>query len=295
MSRDSIQAYLNEIGRYPLLTKAQEIHLGTQVQALIVILEKDESTYTSEDRIAIKIGNRAKAKFIKCNLRLVVNVARKYVRQCNTLDFMDLIQEGNFGLVRAIEKFDPTRGYAFSTYAYWWIRQAIQRAIQANDCCIRLPVGVYESVHKVKRAIEDLSKRLGREPTVQEIAQEIDAKVEDVRSAIEAPRMLVSLDKVIGDHEGSGAIIDVIEDTKNSNSIEDAELRTNIADVYMAIENYLDEQSRFVILERSKDPPTTWRELAAIMKIPKTRLQAIEKEGLQRCALLISLKSKIDM
>lgn len=294
MSRDSTQAYLNEIGRYPLLTKAQEIYLGTQVQALILILERDESTYTDQDRIAIKMGERAKAKFIKCNLRLVVNVARKYVRQCKTLDFMDLIQEGNFGLVRAIEKFDPTRGYAFSTYAYWWIRQSIQRSIQTNDCCIKLPVGVFESIHRTSRAIEELSKELGREPTIQEISEKIKVKADDVRCALEAPRMMISLDKMIGEGESGGTIIDVIEDTKNSNSIEDAELRTNISDAYMAINTYLDEQTRFVILERSKSPPTTWRELAAITKISKTKLQAMEQEGLQRCALLLSLKNKIE-
>lgn len=294
MSRDSTQSYLNEIGRYPLLTKAQEISLGTQIQALIIILEKNESEYTSEDAIAVKIGKRAKTKFINCNLRLVVNVARKYVGHCKTLDFMDLVQEGNIGLVRAIEKFDPTRGYAFSTYAYWWIRQAIQRAIQTSDSCIRLPVGVYESIGKVARGIEGLSKELGREPTLDEIAERTGVKLEDVKNAIEAPRMLISLDKMVGDHEAGGSIVDFIEDAKNSNSIEDAEERTNLTDAYMAIDNYLDQQTRFIILERSKDPPTTWRELAAITKIPKGRLQLIEQEGLQRCALLLSLKSRIE-
>jgi RNA polymerase sigma factor (sigma-70 family) len=294
MSRDSIQAYLNEIGRYPLLTKSQEIYLGTQVQTLIFILTKEESTYTDQDRNAIRIGKRAKTKFINCNLRLVVNVARKYVRHCKTLDFMDLVQEGNIGLVRAIEKFDPTRGYAFSTYAYWWIRQAIQRAIQTNDCCIRLPAGIHESIHRITKAIEHLSKKLGRQPTLQEIASEINVRVEDVKSAMEVPRTLFSLDKIIGDHDTSGTIIDIIQDTKNSNLVEDAELRTNISDIYMAIDNYLDEQTRFVVLERSKDPPTTWKELSIMTSISKAKLQIMEKEGLRRCALLLSLKNKIE-
>lgn len=293
MSRDSIQAYLNEIARYPLLSKAQEIYLGNQVQELVLIESRDESTYTHEDRVAIRLGKRAKTKFINCNLRLVVNVARKYVRQCKTLDFMDLIQEGNIGLVRAIEKFDPTRGYAFSTYAYWWIRQAIQRSIQTNDCCIRIPVGIYEAVHKVSKGIEQLSKELGRDPTLQEISEMTGIRIDDIRLAMEVPRMMVSLDKMIGDGESGVTVIDAIEDKKNTNSIEDAEMRTNVSDIYTAIDNYLDEQARFVIMERSKDPPTPWKELSKMTKIPKVRLQVIEQEGLSRCALLISLKNKI--
>lgn len=295
MSRDSIQAYLNEIGRYPLLTKAQEVSLGTQIQAWIAIQEKEESTHTDEDKKIARIGKRAKSKFINCNLRLVVNVARKYVRHCRTLDFMDLIQEGNLGLVRAIEKFDPTRGYAFSTYAYWWIRQSIQRSIQTNDCCIRLPIGIHESIHKVTKIVEQLSKTLGREPTLQEIAQEANIKIDDVKNALEAPRMLISLDKIIGDQDAGNTIVEMIQDTKNSNLIEDAENRINIADAYMAIDHYLDEQTKFIILERSKDPPTTWKQLSVITKISKGKLQTMEKEGLRRCALLLAIKNRIEI
>lgn len=293
MSRDSIQAYLNEIGRYPLLTKAQEISLGTQIQAWIAIQEKEESAHTSEDIKVARIGKRAKSKFINCNLRLVVNVARKYARYCKTLDFMDLIQEGNLGLVRAIEKFDPTRGYAFSTYAYWWIRQSIQRSIQTNDCCIRLPIGVHESIYKATKAVEKLSKQLGRDPTVQEIAEEAGIKIDDVKNALNAPRTLISLDKPVGDHDARGSMVELIEDTKNSNPIEDIENKINLADAYMAIDSYLDEQTKFVILERSKDPPTTWKQLSAVTGLSKGRLQAIEREGLQRCVLLLSIKNKI--
>jgi RNA polymerase primary sigma factor len=295
MSRDSIQAYLNEIGRYPLLTKAQEVSLGAQIQLWISIQDKEESDYTIEDRKIAKIGMRAKAKFINCNLRLVVNVARKYIRHCRTLDFMDLIQEGNLGLVRAIEKFDPTRGYAFSTYAYWWIRQSIQRSIQTNDCCIRLPIGVHDSVHKIKKTAELLSKKIGREPTLVEIAEEINMKVAEVKSVLDAPMTLMSLDKSIGEDETGGAMVDAIPDTRNSNTLEDAEVRINIEDAYMAIDRYLDEQTKFIVLERSKDPPTTWRELCKTTNMTKSKLQAIEKEGLRRCALLLSIRKKIEV
>lgn len=294
MSRDSTQAYLNEIGRYPLLTKAQEVSLGTQIQLWISIQNKDESEYTAEDRKIVRTGRRAKAKFINCNLRLVVNVARKYVRHCKTLDFMDLIQEGNLGLVRAIEKFDPTRGYAFSTYAYWWIRQSIQRSIQTNDCCIRLPIGVHDSAHKIKKTAELLSKRLGREPTLLEIAEEANMKVAEVKSVLDAPMTLMSLDKSVGEEDAGNTMVDIIPDTKNSNTLEDAETRINISDAYMAIDRYLDEQTKFIVLERSKDPPTTWRELCETTKMTKSKLQTIEKEGLRRCALLLSIKKKME-
>jgi len=293
MSRDSIQAYLNEIGRYPLLTKAQEVSLGVQIQAWIAIGEKEE--YTDEERKIQRIGMRAKAKFISCNLRLVVNVARKYVRFCNTLDFMDLIQEGNLGLVRAIEKFDPTRGYAFSTYAYWWIRQSIQRSIQTNDYCIRLPIGIHEAMHKIKKISELLTKELGREPTLQEVAIRANIKMDDVKTALNAPKMVISLDKAVGNEEGHSAIVDLIPDDKSSNTIEDAEVRINTADAYMAIDRYLDEQAKYVILERSKDPPTSWKELASITGVSKTKLQVIEKEGLRRCALLLAIKNRIEV
>ena len=293
MSKDSVQDYLNEIGRYPLLTKAQEVHLGTQVQTLIEILEREESTYTQKDIIAIKIGRKAKLKFVNCNLRLVVNIARKYSNYCKTLDFMDLIQEGNIGLVRAIEKFDPTRGYAFSTYAYWWIRQAIQRSIQTSDSCIKLPIGIHESIGKIGKSIEELIRELKREPTLEEIAERTGVKLENIKNAIDAPVTIVSLDKMVGDGDASGSIIDFIEDTKNSNSIEDAERRINLTDAYMAIDNYLDEQTKFIILERNKEPPTTWKQLSKITKISKTKLRLIEQEGLNRCALLLSLKNKI--
>lgn len=295
MSRDSTQSYLNEIGRYPLLTKAQEVSLGIQIQAWMKVQEKDRSEYTDEDKRTERIGMRAKEKFIKCNLRLVVNVARKYTRHCKSLDLMDLIQEGNFGLVRAIEKFDPTRGYAFSTYAYWWIRQSIQRSIQTSDYMIRLPIGIHESLFRIKRAVETLTQKLGREPTVQEIADEAKIRIEDITTAIESPQSVSSLDKIVKENEGnSGQLIDVVADEKNSNTIEDAAFRINVADAYAAIDSYLDEKTKFVILERSKDPPTTWRVLSDELKTSKAKLQLMEKEGLKRCALLLAVKNKLE-
>jgi RNA polymerase primary sigma factor len=295
MARDATQAYLNEIGRYPLLTKAQEVILGTQVQAWMKIKDKDESEYTEEERRIAKIGRRARDKFIKCNLRLVVNVARKYVPRCNSLDLMDLVQEGNVGLARAVEKFDPTRGYAMSTYAYWWIRQAIQRSMQFSDATIRLPIGIHESVIKITKTTERLAKELGREPTLEEISIEVEIEIPEIKAILDAPRASTSLDRQANESESSSPLIELISDSKHSNTIEDAEQRIAIEDAYAAIESYLDETTQYVIFERMKDPPTPWREICTATNMTRGRLQLMEKAGLQRCALLLRIKNRFDL
>jgi RNA polymerase nonessential primary-like sigma factor len=295
MARDTIQAYLNEIGRYPLLTKAQEVMLGTQVQAWIAIQDKGKENYSEEDLRIEKIGIRARAKFINCNLRLVVNIARKYTRLAKTLDFMDLIQEGNIGLARAVEKFDPTRGYAMSTYAYWWIRQAIQRAMQATDSTIRLPIGTYDALHQIRRTGERLSQELKREPTLTEISDEVGMDVEDIRKLLDAPRNAFSLDKKCTDQDDSSAIIDVVPDPHNSNTIDDAEERINIETLYRALDEFVDEQTKYIILERHRDRPTPWSDLSQATGLSKGKLQIMERRGIQKCALLLSVKNKLNL
>lgn len=295
MARDATQSYLNEIGRYPLLTKGQEILLGTQIQAWMAIREKDEDQYTDEEKKIARIGRRARDKFIKCNLRLVVNIARKYVPRCSSLDLMDLVQEGNLGLARAVEKFDPTRGYAMSTYAYWWIRQAIQRSMQFADLAIRLPIGIHEASIKIARTVEAFSKEFGREPSVFEISEKSGLSAEEIRITLTAPKALISLDKQCEDSETSSTLIDVISDNQHSNTIEDTEQKINLEDIHYAIDNYLDEITRFVILERMKDPPSTWKEICDKTNLNRSRLQLIEKAGLQRCAMLLKVKNRLDL
>ena len=293
MTRDATQSYLNEIGRYPLLTKAQEVMLGTQVQAWMTIKDKDESTYTEEEKKIARIGKRAREKFIKCNLRLVVNIARRYTNRCTTLDLMDLVQEGNVGLARAVEKFDPTRGYAMSTYAYWWIRQSIQRSMQCIDLTIRLPIGIHDTTFKIRKTIEEFSKQFGREPTLDELADYSALTVEEIRIATNAPRAMTSLDKKANESEDSSPLIEIIADEKNSNTIEDAENRANIEDAYAAIEMYLDEITKMVVLERAKDPPTPWKDICEATGLSRGRLQKIEQNGLSRCALLLKVRKEL--
>jgi len=295
MAIDTVQAYLNEIGRYPLLTKTQEVMLGTQVQAWINIQDKDESEYTEKERRIAKNGKKAKDKFIKCNLRLVVNVARKYASRCSSLDLMDLVQEGTIGLVRAVEKFDPTRGYAMSTYAYWWIRQAIQRSMQCSDSAIRIPIKIHETNTKISKAIESLVQETGAQPTIEEISEKTGLKIEEIKHAISVPRANISLDKKAADSEDNSLLIDLIPDSKYSNTIIDAETRINIENAHTAIDNYLDETVKFIILERLKSPPTPWKEIAKATNLSYAKVQLMEKSGLERCSLLIRLKKGLDV
>jgi len=293
MARDAIQSYLNEIGRYPLLTKAQEVMLGTQIQAWMLIKDKDRLSYTEDEKKIARAGARAREKFIKCNLRLVVNIARKYTNRCNSLDLMDLVQEGNVGLARAVEKFDPTRGYAMSTYAYWWIRQAIQRAMQCADLTIRLPIGVHDATFKINKAVEQLTKQLGREPSFTEISEASDLSIDEIKNALMAPRASSSLDKQANEKECSSFLIELIADERNSNTLENVHDQSLVADIYTAIETYLDEMTKFVVLERIKDPPTPWKEICEMTGLSRGRLQKIEQNGINRCAMILRVKKDL--
>lgn len=217
-SMDTVRTYLHEIGRVPLLTREQEIVLGKQVQQMMVVLEAKEQLEEQLQRQAtdeewaekaklsveelhrtIKVGRRAKQKMIEANLRLVVAIAKKY--QKRNMDFLDLIQEGTLGLERGVEKFDPTRGYKFSTYAYWWIRQAITRAIAQQGRTIRLPIHITEKLNKIKRVQRDLFQQLGRNPTPGEIAHALELEPAQIREYLLMARHPISLDLRVGDNQ----------------------------------------------------------------------------------------------
>ncbi len=220
---DLVRSYLRDIGRVPLLSHEQEITLGRQVQELMA-LEEIESEL--EMRLGVKpnfeqlseaadlpsallrrrlhAGRRAKERMVAANLRLVVSVAKKYTKR--NMELLDLIQEGTIGLVRGVEKFDPTRGYKFSTYAYWWIRQGITRAIAEKSRTIRLPIHITETLNKLKKGQRELSQELGRTPTVTELAQAVELPEEEVKDLLCRARQPVSLETKVGDGEDTELI-----------------------------------------------------------------------------------------
>ena len=184
MSNNSISSYLKEIGRTPLLSAEEEVKLANQVQAMLPLLEQE--TVTPEEQQIILQGKRAKQKITQANLRLVVSIAKKY--QNRGLSLLDLIQEGSIGLMRATEKFDPTKGYKFSTYSYWWIRQAMTRAIANQGRTIRLPIHITQELNKIRKVTRQLSQNLGRKPTELEIAEELGLELTKLRSLTQAAR-----------------------------------------------------------------------------------------------------------
>lgn len=215
---DMVRTYLHEIGRIPLLSHEQEIVLGKQVQHMMQLIEVKEKQEAQLDRSIsdqewadlvqldpqeldriVKQGQRAKQKMIEANLRLVVAIAKKY--QKRNMEFLDLIQEGTLGLERGVEKFDPMRGYKFSTYAYWWIRQAITRAIAQQGRTIRLPIHITEKLNKIKKIQRELSQQLGRSATPTEIAEALDLKPAQIREYLTLSRQPVSLDLRVGDNQ----------------------------------------------------------------------------------------------
>jgi RNA polymerase nonessential primary-like sigma factor len=214
---DLVRSYLRDIGRVPLLTHEQEITLGRQVQELMQIEElgqelsmRSGGSEPSSEQLAeaagitpqqlkrrLTAGRRAKERMVAANLRLVVSVAKKYTKR--NMELLDLIQEGTIGLVRGVEKFDPTRGYKFSTYAYWWIRQGITRAIAEKSRTIRLPIHITETLNKLKKGQRELSQDLGRTPTITELAGYLELPEEEVKDLLCRARLPVSLETKVGD------------------------------------------------------------------------------------------------
>ena len=222
-SGDSVRSYLRDIGRIPLLEHAEEILLGRKVQRLMEIkdLEKEMEVQSQADLAGIlgittlelkrqlREGTKAKDKMVTANLRLVVSVAKKYTKR--NMELLDIIQEGTIGLVRGVEKFDPSRGYKFSTYAYWWIRQGITRAIAEKSRAIRLPIHVTENLNKLKKAQRELSQINGEMPNVFQLAEYLDFTVDEIKDLMCKARQPTSLEIKIGENRDT-ALIDLLED-----------------------------------------------------------------------------------
>ena len=222
LSGDSVRSYLRDIGRIPLLEHDEEILLGRQVQRLMELKEMKESLSLDNEGLAealevpikqirreLRDGEKAKEKMVTANLRLVVSVAKKYTKR--NMELLDIIQEGTIGLVRGVEKFDPGRGYKFSTYAYWWIRQGITRAIAEKSRAIRLPIHVTENLNKLKKAQRELSQLKGEMPNVAELSEYLGLTVDEIKDLMCKARQPTSLEIKIGENRDT-ALIDLLED-----------------------------------------------------------------------------------
>jgi len=263
-SLDSLRLYLREIGKVPLLTADQEVSLAKRIE------RGDE---------------RAKQHMIEANLRLVVSIAKGYLGR--GLTFLDLIQEGSLGLIRAVEKFDHRKGFKFSTYATWWIRQAVTRAIADKARTIRIPVHMVEKLNKVVHIERQLVQRLGREPRPEEVAEELEMSVDEVREILRMAQMPVSLEKPIGEEEDS-SLGDFVPDDQAESPFDTASLSLRREDIEAALGS-LPERDRKVIELRYGllgEAPCTLEEVGRAFGVTRERIRQIENNTLKRLETL---------
>jgi len=259
-SLDSLRLYLREIGKVPLLTADQEVYLAKRIERGDMV---------------------AKTQMIEANLRLVVSIAKSYLGR--GLSFLDLIQEGSLGLIRAVEKFDYRKGYKFSTYATWWIRQAVTRAIADKARTIRIPVHMVEKLNKVVHIERQLVQRLGREPQPEEIAEELEMTTEEVRDILRMAQLPVSLEKPIGEEEES-SLGDFVPDESAESPYDTAQVQLRREDIKKALDA-LPERERQVIELRfglRGEQPCTLEEVGRAFGVTRERIRQIENNTLKK-------------
>jgi len=297
LSTDLVRSYLRDIGRVPLLTHEQEITLGRQVQELVAIEELEQElemrsggSKPDPEQLAKaaqltpqqlkkrqRSGQRAKERMVAANLRLVVSVAKKYTKR--NMELLDLIQEGTIGLVRGVEKFDPTRGYKFSTYAYWWIRQGITRAIAEKSRTIRLPIHITETLNKLKKGQRELSQELGRTPTVTELAEFVELPEDEVKDLLCRARQPVSLETKVGDGDDT-ELLDLLaaEGTQPEELVDGECLRS---DMQCLLEQLPDLQCRVLKLRYGIgiEEPMSLSSIARELEMSRDRARSLERRA----------------
>jgi RNA polymerase primary sigma factor len=284
---DSVHTYLKSIGRTSLLTAEQEVDLAKRIEAglfaehkLEAIPDLDES-FRRELELVAEDGRRAKAHMLEANLRLVVSVAKKYSDR--GLSLLDVVQEGNLGLIRAVEKFDYTKGYKFSTYAMWWIRQAIQRGFADSARTIRLPVHVLEMLSKLSRVERDMHQRLGREPTPEELAVELDRTPDQIEELLRTSRQPISLDSTIGE-DGETSIGDLIEDVDAPEASELVDRQLMAEQLRSALDALTPREATIMAMRFGlyDGNPHTLDEIGRALGLTRERIRQLEKQSLSK-------------
>ena len=305
----SLSAFLGEIGRHQLLTPEQELTMGRKVQAMVALAERCQLAggsgpaceYSDEEKRTIKRGERAKNQMITSNLRLVVNLAKRY--QGKGLDLLDLIQEGTLGLTRAVEKYDPTRGHRFSNYAYWWIRQGLNRALSTQSRTIRIPVNVNEKLTKLRAAKARLMQSNGLPPTSEQLAESMQISLSEVEDLLgcELRSVTVSLQGVVKSKSDPSELVDVLPSDEIP-PMERAEIAERTASAWKLLDksNLTPKERTVVMLRFGLDGSHEWRTLAEVARhmncsreycrqVVQRALRKLRKTGIQHGLVEISV------
>jgi RNA polymerase primary sigma factor len=284
---DSVHTYLKSIGRTSLLTAEQEVDLAKRIEAGLFAEHKLDTEPDLDPQVRRDLehvaedGRRAKSHMLEANLRLVVSVAKKYSDR--GLSLLDVVQEGNLGLIRAVEKFDYTKGYKFSTYAMWWIRQAIQRGFADSARTIRLPVHVLEMLSKLSRVERDMHQKLGREPTPEELAVELDRTPDQIEELLRTSRQPISLDSTIGE-DGETSIGDLIEDVDAPEASELVDRQLMAEQLRSALDALTPREATIMAMRFGlyDGNPHTLDEIGRALGLTRERIRQLEKQSLSK-------------